>query len=418
MTLLQKLTLRLSEIRSKLNELAGLEQLTPEQTSEIETLSKEYQEKETQFRAATIAEGEKATGKEFQENGEGAEIRALKEKVSLRDYFQAAGSGAALVGPAAELNDALELRGGGNTKVPWTVLMTPELEVEKRASDTSDLDGGTAQRPVLRRLFGRSIMESLGIRIDTVPVGMSEFPLLTAGISPDQKAESADSPTADPTFTSAVLKPKRLTGQYAYTVEQVAQVNDIEEALRRDLADAVLAKMSDQAINGDGTAPNVRGLSAAIAQAAVPMDVFTISDYAGLAASGVDGIHAYMQSEVSVLLGVASYRHAAKLFNTNYNDLTGLEALISRSAQTIATAFISPPPDSGARQDVQDFFLHAGTEEMRGDSVAAVWPALELVRDVYSRAKQGEVILTWIALWDMYAALRAGAYIRGAVKVG
>ena len=416
MTLLQKLTLRLSEIRSKLNELAGLEQLTAEQSSEIETLSKEYQEKETQFRAATIAEGEKATGKEFQENSEGAEIRALKEKVSLRDYFQAAGSGAALVGPAAELNDALELRGGGNTKVPWTVLMTPELE--KRASDTSDLDGGTAQRPVLRRLFGRSIMESLGIRIDSVPVGMSEFPLLTAGISPDQKAESADSPTADPTFASAILKPKRLTGQYAYTVEQVAQVSDIEEALRRDLADAVLAKMSDQTINGDGTTPNVRGLAAAITQAAVPMDVFTISDYAGLAASGVDGIHAYMQSEVSVLLGVASYRHAAKLFNTNNNDLTGLEALISRSAQTIATAFISAPPDSGAREDTQDFYLHAGTEEMRGDSVAAVWPALELVRDVYSRAKQGEVILTWIALWDLYAALRTGAYIRGAVKVG
>ena len=178
-----------------------------------------------------------------------------------------------------------------------------------------------------------------------------------------------------------------------------------------------MAKMSDQAINGNGTAPNVRGFSTAIAEASVPSAVATITDYAGLAAEGVDGIHAYMQSEVSVLLGVDSYRHSARLFNAQYNDLTGLEALIARSAQTLATSFIGDPPSSGNRANVQDYYLHAGVDENRGDSVAAMWPALELVRDVYTRAKQGEVVLTWIALWDLYAALRSGAYIRGAVKL-
>ena len=40
---------------------------------------------------------------------------------------------------------------------------------------------------------------------------------------------------------------------------------------------------------------------------------------------------------------------------------------------------------------------------MRGDSVAAVWPTLEIIRDIYTQASQG-VTLTWVSLWDAYAA--------------
>ena len=54
-------------------------------------------------------------------------------------------------------------------------------------------------------------------------------------------------------YETVSLKPKRLTGRYVFTVEQAAQVAGIEAALRRDLGDAVMAKMSDQVINGDGS---------------------------------------------------------------------------------------------------------------------------------------------------------------------
>ena len=54
MTTAQKLAIRLSEIRSKLNELSGLEDLTAEQRAEIDSLSAEYQAKEAQHRAALI----------------------------------------------------------------------------------------------------------------------------------------------------------------------------------------------------------------------------------------------------------------------------------------------------------------------------------------------------------------------------
>ena len=72
-------------------------------------------------------------------------------------------------------------------------------------------------------------------------------------------AESAQKDAVKPTFSTVSLKPKRLTGRYVFTVEQAAQVAGIEAALRRDLADAVMAKMSNQVINGDGSGVNVKG---------------------------------------------------------------------------------------------------------------------------------------------------------------
>ena len=61
MTTAQKLAIRLSEIRSKLNELSGAETLTDEQRGEIDSLTAEYQNKEAQHRAAIVTEADETT---------------------------------------------------------------------------------------------------------------------------------------------------------------------------------------------------------------------------------------------------------------------------------------------------------------------------------------------------------------------
>ena len=53
---------------------------------------------------------------------------------------------------------------------------------------------------------------------------------------------------------------------------------------------------------------------------------------------------------------------------------------------------------------------------MRGDSVAAIWPTLEVIRDPYTQASQG-VVLTWVTLWDAQTAFRADAYQRVAFQL-
>ena len=61
---------------------------------------------------------------------------------------------------------------------------------QRRAfTDTGDYGGPIQQRPILQRLFGPGIMDTLGVRIDTVPTGRAEWPLITAGVAPAQAVE-------------------------------------------------------------------------------------------------------------------------------------------------------------------------------------------------------------------------------------
>ena len=271
MTKRQKLQLEQSEKRQKINELLGLDELSDEQRSELDTLTKRMQNIEVEMRAAIVAEGEEEaeTRGLFGNNGDGesAELRQLLGTVTLADYLNPAAAGGAVEGRAAELNAALKLptagaRGG--VAVPW------ELFEARDFTTTANNDGSEMQRPILQRLFGPGVMDALGVRMDSVPVGRTEWPLISGGVAPAQAKESdAAAGAVEATFTVANLKPKRLTGRYEYTHEASASVADIEQALRRDLADAIKAKMSDLIINGaapTNAAPqNVQGFLATIA---------------------------------------------------------------------------------------------------------------------------------------------------------
>ena len=101
MTQTQKLAIRLSEIRQRLNEIAGLEgdAMTDEVRAEADRLAGEYRNAETQHRSALIAEGEEqraAEGEFGAGDGEPAEVRALLGRVRLPDYLGAAAAGIGL----------------------------------------------------------------------------------------------------------------------------------------------------------------------------------------------------------------------------------------------------------------------------------------------------------------------------------
>ena len=427
MTTAQKLAIRLSEIRSKLNELSGLDEVSDEQRGEIDSLSTEYQTKEAQHRAAMVAEADEqraAEGEFGNADGEAAEVRALISRVGIHDYLAPAAGGVGLAGPAAELNAAFKVGTvgkSGGILVPWRMLECPEHRAapaprgEARAfTTTSALDGGTMQRPILQRLFGMDILGALGVRIDTVPAGMTEWPLLTGGVSPNMKAEGTAADAAvTATFTTETLKPKRLTGKYEFTHEQAAQVADIEQALRRDLGDSVRSKMSDLILNGNEStnAHEPDGFLTKIAAPTAPSAEAVYADYAGAHATAVDGIHASMETEVSSVIGVASYTHAASVYQAGSGE-SGSEALKRRGMACMASSFV---PAAVSNVQNGNIFHAAGPNgggaSLRGDSVAAMWPTLEVIRDIYSQASVG-VVLTWVTLWDAETAFRAAAYKR------
>ncbi|MXX71921.1 MAG: hypothetical protein F4Y73_08655, partial [Gemmatimonadetes bacterium] len=115
MTASQKLEIRASEIREKLNELSGAESLTDEQRSEIDALTTEYRDTESKRRAAIVAEDAEAR-KAAEESGEvlDAEMRErleLRGKSRLSRYFAAMFNGREVNGAEAELAEAEECPG-------------------------------------------------------------------------------------------------------------------------------------------------------------------------------------------------------------------------------------------------------------------------------------------------------------------
>ena len=430
MTPKQRLQVEQSEKRQKVNDLLAKDELTDEERAELETLTKRLQEIEPELRAAIVAEGEdeaRARGAFGNQDGEAGERGRLLRETSVSEYLRPAAGGGAIEGRAAELNAALDLPAIGSNGIvmPLELLTTPELRggggarVETRAATTTaQNDGGEMQRPILRRLFGRSVLAALGARIDSVPAGRVEWPLLNNGVAPVQKAEGEAAPDAiAASFNFANLKPKRLTGQYEYTHEVAASVGMIEEALRRDLADSIQAQMSNGALNGDGAGANVQGLldNDILALPAVPGEVVDPSTTLGLSGIAVDGIHAESSGECTILFGVESYQKVTRLQSTS-GDGPIYERLRTRTAAIMATSYIASPPAATARANVQDCIVHAGMSEERGDSVIAMWPTLEIVRDQFTKASTG-VVLTFVALWDARMGFRSGAYKRVALKL-
>ena len=273
------------------------------------------------------------------------------------------------------------------------------------------------QRPILQRLFGPGIMDTLGVRIDSVPSGRSEWPLITGGVAPAQKAEGSPVDAAvAAAFTTETLKPKRLTGKYEFTHEVNVQVPDMEAALRRDLGDAVRSKMSDLIITGNETTNSHEpdGFATTLTAPADASATATYADYAGSHADAVDGIHASMETEVSSVIGVDVYQHAAGIIQAGSGE-SASEALRRRSRSCVASTYVGSAVSGQAKTNI----YHAAGPNggaMRGDSIAAVWPTLEIIRDIYTKASQG-VVLTWISLWDAQTAFRAAAYKRIAFKL-
>ena len=347
MTNRQKLQLEQSEKRQRINDLLGHEELTDEQRGELDTLTKRMQNLEIEMRAAIVVEGEEeaeARGLFGGGDGQSAELRQLLGGVSIFDYLNPAASGGAVEGRAKELSEALEVdavgqRGG--VLVPWEV-------IEQRAfTSTVANDGALVQRPILQRLFGPGVADTLGVRMDAVPAGRAEWPLISAGVAPAMAQEGVAATAAvAATFSNTSLKPKRLTGVYEFTHEAAASVPEIEAALRRDLADAVKSQMSHLLVNGaapTNTAPqNVEGFLVAITAPADASATADFSSYAGAHASGIDGIHAEMETEVSSVIGTDVYRHAATIYQSGSGESAARRCTGGRRAAELRASFRPP----------------------------------------------------------------------------
>ena len=142
----QRLQLELSELRNRVNGLAGEEDFNAD---ELEGLNTKYRNTEIRFQSALIQEAaEKEESPDSDVDGEIFEIRELRHNVNTAAYIYAALQDQPLEGREKELNDALKLAGAG-TVMPMAALLSNEDRLELRAATNAPSDSDVIVQQIL-----------------------------------------------------------------------------------------------------------------------------------------------------------------------------------------------------------------------------------------------------------------------------
>ena len=400
MTNAQKIQLRLSEVRSRLNEIAGLEgdAFTDEIRAEGNTLQREYADLETRQRAAIVADGDTAT--RAANDGEGAEIRQLVTRASLGAFLHGVARERDVDGAEAELRAALDL---GGDEIPLDVLALSETE--KRADAATNVAASIAenQQSIAARIFAQTSGAYVGVERPTVAIGDSTYVALTAGATGDFRSDGVAKDAEAATFTTKTVSPSRLTARYAFGIESTVRLRGMEEALRADLATTLGDKLDAVALNGQAavsnTSPAVEGIISQLTAPGDPGATSEWTDYVKAYSGRVDGKYSADGSNVRLLVNPDAWQLAATL------QINASGELLMNTLPTGRFRASANMPDSVS--DVATCITYAAGP--RRGYVQPVWRALTAIRDPYTKAAEGQVALTVIMLTGA-AMVDAGPY--------
>lgn len=403
MTNYQRIELRKSEVRQRLNDLSATEgELTSDHESEMETLATEYRQLEIKGRAELIIESdasEAAADKfETEPDSEGREIRALEGRSRIVTYIMAGSENRSLSGPEAEYSAAVGLN-GSSQELPLQ-LLAADADGEQRHA--TGVDTTARPRRWLDRLFNATLLPYLGFSMESVQAGAATYPVTSVGPNPRQRGKEEEDSARSFTISVTELNPTRLSTHLEYNHVDSARLGDLESALRRDIRKALTERLEHSIILGDASpsaaADDVTGLlglttvnEVTLTQTNKVKGDKTVAVFAGL----IDGRHAETAEDVRIVTSVGT--------NTIW-----MSTLVASTADSVTLAQFMKA--SGFSYRVRggidtntannDFMALMATQKgIQGAGVCAVWPSMSLIYDPYSKANSGIVKLTGSTLW-------------------
>lgn len=389
MTDRQKLELRLSETRSRLNVLRSQDDLTDADRAEMDGLVSAYPDLERQYRSALIEEDSFEASPPV--DSETRERRALQSRARVHRYVASGIEGRAVDGAEGELNAALGIAAEG---FPLR-LLAPEVRA------TTDTDAGSTARRWLDRLFADTAAMHLGVTFDSVGAGVASYPVTTAGAGSAQRGRGQAAADAAWTVGVSELKPTRNSVRAVFSIEDAARLSGLEQALRRDLRMALTEKVDRTIFRGDSTANenvgDITGLQTAgiteftLTQANKVKPANTVAEFAAL----IDGKHAASMADLRIVTSVGTNTlWLSTIANSAAENQTLAQFLAASGMSWMARGEIDTNTANG------DFGAYVGLGRgITGAGVAAVWDSAMLIRDPYSNAAKGEVALTMSHLW-------------------
>ena len=246
-----KIARRQSEIRQNLSELVGKEKPTDEETRSMEALDSEYRQNETRYRAALIAEDQ-----ERREAGADMETRSDRDWQELLTGFEVRqvaaffDEGRELSGRTAEIVQEMR-NAGGYRGVP-----VPLEALEVRNTVAAGTPDPIVTRPIIDRLFADSVAGRMGASMIAIPQGSTEWPVTTSNVTAGWQDGESDNVPLGAAFatTDKALAPDNTFGvQMRITRKAMKQTGaGLEQAIRRDMAEAIRVGMDRAVTLGTG----------------------------------------------------------------------------------------------------------------------------------------------------------------------
>ena len=391
MTNTQRLTIRASEIRERLNAIAGLDgdALTEEARAEETKLQTEYRDAEVKLRAS-IASDPDPVETRHADTAEGRELRSLAVRADAGEIYVAALESRATTGATHELQEHFNL--GPNT-IPLAML-------ETRAVTPAPGTVGATQQPTVPYVFPDAVAAFMGIPTPTVGVGEAVFPVLTKKLDVHTPAENAGAAETTGSFSAEMLTPARIQAAFFYSREDRARFAGMDEALRMNLSDGLADGLDRQILVGtEGlfTGTNLPNNAAAA--------VTTFAQYkASLAYARVDGRYASGVGDLRVVMGSGTYTHAATAYRGTGNAASDQDSSLDVLMRVTAGVMVSAHVPVVA-SDKQNAVVRLG---MRRDMVAPIWEGISLIPDEITMAKQGQIVITAVMLHAVKILRKAG----------
>ena len=400
MTPLQTLEIRAGEIRQRLSDLGGQADLTDETRSEMDRLRAEYTDNDRK-RAALVIAGD-VPGTPHVEGSEGRALRELLKRSSVGDVFNAAVSNRMVTGATAELQAHYGLDGNA---LPLALLRRAEgddLETRAAGVTPAPVNVGQTQSEIVPAVFPMSCAAYLGIDMPVVGVGEATFPVLTTSADVGVPAENIAQAETAGAFSAEVLSPARLQAAFFYSREDRARFAGMSEALRMNLNDALMDKLDQQVLAGANGLFHGTNLDNHAASA-----VTTFANYkADLAYGRVDGRYANGVEELRIVMGSASYAHAATAYRASGNNADAIDAALDVLMRDTGGVKVSAHVPAVASMK-QNAVIRLG---MRRDMVAPIWEGVTLIPDEITLADKGQIQVTAVMLHAVKIIRKAGFY--------
>ena len=407
MTILQKLQLRQSEIREKLNTLLGLETRTEEQGAELEKLTGEGQKLEPELRAAIIAAPDQEKVTTITVDPEMRERLELRGKARVTDFIVARLRGQPVTGASLEYSQAEGCEGA----IPPSLLREPETRAD--AATLAPATHPTMPNQIQGYAYPPPIHEYLGVQVVPQGDGDAAYPVVTTALTGGMVAAgvAGDSAAAALTITKHVAD-RRLQTRLTLRREDLAAYSQTEAAWKMNLVQEQAATLDVQVLSGDDSSPNLDGLQHQVIVTAESTST-TFDLAVGKVAGLVDGLYAPDLKAIRLVVNPAVAAWMMKSFRSTAAVGGENETLWSYLSRELGGLRSSKRMPASASNVAWCLAHRMGVQGQLG--VVTSWGGTT-IEDIYSDSKSGLIHCTAVQVVQGVGLLRADAWKAISVK--